>query len=191
MNSRLRPRVLLADDHLLVAEALKSLLASEFDLVGVAERSRGRLPPAVVGANGDRAPDAPVDPDRSGDGVLETRPGRIADEAVRGAAECRDRPERSGRVELKRRVELSGAEAFARTGGRKFRFQGRVEIRKAAQRRVEAIRDAGDDVAEAGAPALETGPRTLICEPGNLGASAPSVPSARRGLAGASISVTS
>ena len=31
------PRVLLADDHLLVAEALKSLLAAEFDLVGVVE----------------------------------------------------------------------------------------------------------------------------------------------------------
>jgi len=30
-----RPRVLLADDHRLVAEALKSLLAPEFDLVGV------------------------------------------------------------------------------------------------------------------------------------------------------------
>jgi DNA-binding NarL/FixJ family response regulator len=32
-----RPRVLLADDHRLVAEALKGLLAAEFDLVGVAE----------------------------------------------------------------------------------------------------------------------------------------------------------
>jgi DNA-binding NarL/FixJ family response regulator len=32
-----RTRVLLADDHLLVAEALKSLLESEFDLVGVVE----------------------------------------------------------------------------------------------------------------------------------------------------------
>jgi DNA-binding NarL/FixJ family response regulator len=35
-----RPRVLLADDHLLVAEALKSLLAAEFDLVGVVEDGR-------------------------------------------------------------------------------------------------------------------------------------------------------
>jgi DNA-binding NarL/FixJ family response regulator len=35
-----RPRVLLADDHLLVAEALKSLLAPEFDLVGVVEDGR-------------------------------------------------------------------------------------------------------------------------------------------------------
>ena len=32
-----RPRVLLADDHLLVAEALKTLLAEEFDLVGVVQ----------------------------------------------------------------------------------------------------------------------------------------------------------
>jgi DNA-binding NarL/FixJ family response regulator len=32
-----RPRVLLADDHLLVAEALKSILADEFDVVGVAQ----------------------------------------------------------------------------------------------------------------------------------------------------------
>jgi DNA-binding NarL/FixJ family response regulator len=35
-----RPRVLLADDHLLVAEALKSLLAPEFDLVGVVADGR-------------------------------------------------------------------------------------------------------------------------------------------------------
>ncbi len=35
-----RPRVLLADDHLLVAEALKSLLTPEFDLVGVVEDGR-------------------------------------------------------------------------------------------------------------------------------------------------------
>jgi DNA-binding NarL/FixJ family response regulator len=35
MNAPPRPRVLLADDHLMVAEALKSLLAGEFDLVGV------------------------------------------------------------------------------------------------------------------------------------------------------------
>jgi DNA-binding NarL/FixJ family response regulator len=37
MSPSRRPRVLLADDHLLVAEALKSLLAPEFDLVGVVE----------------------------------------------------------------------------------------------------------------------------------------------------------
>jgi DNA-binding NarL/FixJ family response regulator len=37
MNGPRRPRVLLADDHLMVAEALKSLLAEEFDLVGVVE----------------------------------------------------------------------------------------------------------------------------------------------------------
>lgn len=33
----LRPRVLLADDHRMVAEGLKSLLATEFELVGVVE----------------------------------------------------------------------------------------------------------------------------------------------------------
>jgi len=37
MTPEHRPRVLLADDHRLVAEALKSLLAPEFDLVGVIE----------------------------------------------------------------------------------------------------------------------------------------------------------
>jgi DNA-binding NarL/FixJ family response regulator len=52
-----RPRVLLADDHLLVAEALKSLLAPEFDLVGVVEDGRalveaaGRLRPDVIVAD--------------------------------------------------------------------------------------------------------------------------------------------
>src|SRR5262245_13001887 len=35
-----RPRVLLADDHRLVAEGLKSLLTPEFDLVGVVEDGR-------------------------------------------------------------------------------------------------------------------------------------------------------
>ncbi len=37
MSPPRRPRVLLADDHLIVAEALKSLLAADFDLVGVVE----------------------------------------------------------------------------------------------------------------------------------------------------------
>ena len=37
MSSGRLPRLLLADDHLMVAEALKSLLASEFELVGVVE----------------------------------------------------------------------------------------------------------------------------------------------------------
>ena len=52
-----RPRVLLADDHLLVAEALKSLLAQEFDLVGVVEDGRalveaaGKLRPDVIVAD--------------------------------------------------------------------------------------------------------------------------------------------
>jgi DNA-binding NarL/FixJ family response regulator len=40
MTSARRPRVLLADDHRLVAEALKSLLTPEFDLVGVVEDGR-------------------------------------------------------------------------------------------------------------------------------------------------------
>jgi len=51
------PRVLLADDHLLVAEALTSLLSPEFDLVGVVEDGRamveaaGRLRPDVIVAD--------------------------------------------------------------------------------------------------------------------------------------------
>jgi DNA-binding NarL/FixJ family response regulator len=49
--------VLLADDHLLVAEALESLLTPEFDLVGVVEDGRalveaaGRLQPDVIVAD--------------------------------------------------------------------------------------------------------------------------------------------
>jgi len=35
-----RPRVLLADDHVMIAEGLKRLLADEFDLVGVVEDGR-------------------------------------------------------------------------------------------------------------------------------------------------------
>ena len=52
-----RPRVLLADDHLLVAEALTSLLSPEFDLVGVVEDGRqmieaaGRLRTDVIVAD--------------------------------------------------------------------------------------------------------------------------------------------
>jgi DNA-binding NarL/FixJ family response regulator len=57
MSPRRRARVLLADDHLLVAEALRSLLVSEFDLVGVVEDGRalveaaGRLRPDVIVAD--------------------------------------------------------------------------------------------------------------------------------------------
>ena len=57
MNSRCRPRVLIADDHLMVAEALKSLLAPEFDLVGVVADGRalieaaGKLRPDVIVAD--------------------------------------------------------------------------------------------------------------------------------------------
>jgi DNA-binding NarL/FixJ family response regulator len=38
-----RPRVLLADDHRLVAEGLKSLLSAEFELVGVVEDGRALI----------------------------------------------------------------------------------------------------------------------------------------------------
>lgn len=57
MSAPHRPRVLLADDHLLVAEALKSLLTPEFELVGVVEDGRalveaaGRLRPDVIVAD--------------------------------------------------------------------------------------------------------------------------------------------
>ena len=57
MSAPHRPRVLIADDHLLVAEALKSLLAAEFDLVGVVEdglalvEAAGRLQPDVIVAD--------------------------------------------------------------------------------------------------------------------------------------------
>jgi len=40
MESRQRPRVLIADDHKLVAEACKSLLEPEFDVVGVVTDGR-------------------------------------------------------------------------------------------------------------------------------------------------------
>ena len=55
MSAPQRPRVLLADDHLMVAEALKSLLAPEFDLVGVVEDGR-----ALVEAAGTLRPDVIV-----------------------------------------------------------------------------------------------------------------------------------
>ncbi len=57
MTGPRRPRVLLADDHLLVAEALKSMLEPEFDLVGVVEDGRQmveaaqRLHPDVIVAD--------------------------------------------------------------------------------------------------------------------------------------------
>ncbi len=38
-----RPRILLADDHRMVAEGLKALLSTEFDLVGVVEDGRALL----------------------------------------------------------------------------------------------------------------------------------------------------
>jgi DNA-binding NarL/FixJ family response regulator len=55
MSSTRRPRVLIADDHLLVAEALTSLLKEEFDLVGVVEDGQ-----AMVEAAGTLRPDVIV-----------------------------------------------------------------------------------------------------------------------------------
>jgi len=55
MSPPRRPRVLLADDHRLVAEALRSLLTPEFDLVGVVEDGR-----ALVEAAGTLRPDVIV-----------------------------------------------------------------------------------------------------------------------------------
>ena len=43
MSGAPRPRVLLADDHLMVAEALKSMLSHEFELVGVVEDGRAMV----------------------------------------------------------------------------------------------------------------------------------------------------
>jgi DNA-binding NarL/FixJ family response regulator len=43
MSRVLRPRVLLADDHRLVAEGLKSLLSAEFELVGVVGDGRALI----------------------------------------------------------------------------------------------------------------------------------------------------
>jgi DNA-binding NarL/FixJ family response regulator len=57
MNAPNRPRVLLADDHRMVAEGLKSLLATEFELVGVVEDGQSlikeakRLRPDVIVAD--------------------------------------------------------------------------------------------------------------------------------------------
>jgi DNA-binding NarL/FixJ family response regulator len=57
MSYARRARVLIADDHLLVAEAIKSLLLTEFDLVGVVADGRAlveaaeRLKPDVIVAD--------------------------------------------------------------------------------------------------------------------------------------------
>ena len=48
MSRPRRPRVLLADDHLLVAEALRSLLAGDYDLVGVVQDGRALLEAAAA-----------------------------------------------------------------------------------------------------------------------------------------------
>ncbi len=57
MNRLSRPRLLLADDHRMVAEGLKSLLSPEFELVGIVEDGRAlveaaqRLNPDVIVAD--------------------------------------------------------------------------------------------------------------------------------------------
>jgi len=43
MSRTIRPRVLLADDHRMVSEGLKSLLSPEFELVGVVEDGRALI----------------------------------------------------------------------------------------------------------------------------------------------------
>lgn len=48
MSPTRRPRVLVCDDHLMVAEALKSLLAPEFDLVGVVADGRALIDAAAA-----------------------------------------------------------------------------------------------------------------------------------------------
>jgi DNA-binding NarL/FixJ family response regulator len=48
MSTARRRRVLIAEDHLLVGEALKSLLAAEFDLVGVVSDGRALLEAAAT-----------------------------------------------------------------------------------------------------------------------------------------------
>jgi DNA-binding NarL/FixJ family response regulator len=57
MSARSRPRVLLADDHVIVAEAIGSMLAAEFDLLGVVAdgeamvEAANRLRPDVIVAD--------------------------------------------------------------------------------------------------------------------------------------------
>jgi DNA-binding NarL/FixJ family response regulator len=41
MNEVRRPRVVLADDHRIVAEGLRSLLEEEFELAGIVEDGAG------------------------------------------------------------------------------------------------------------------------------------------------------
>ncbi len=43
MNETHRPKVLLADDHRIVAEGLRSLLEEEFDLAGIVEDGRAMV----------------------------------------------------------------------------------------------------------------------------------------------------
>jgi DNA-binding NarL/FixJ family response regulator len=43
MNQERKPRILLADDHRMVAEGLKSLLEEEFELAGIVEDGRAMV----------------------------------------------------------------------------------------------------------------------------------------------------
>mgnify|MGYP006366197169 CR=1 FL=1 len=47
MSLPIRPRVLIAEDHVLVGEALQSLLAADFDLVGVVQDGRAMVEAAT------------------------------------------------------------------------------------------------------------------------------------------------
>jgi len=51
----IQPRVLLVDDHRIVAEGLKSLLADDFEVVGIAEDGR-----AMISATKELKPDVVV-----------------------------------------------------------------------------------------------------------------------------------
>src|SRR4030095_4668186 len=55
MNRLSRPRLLLADDHRMVAEGLKSLLSTDFELLGAVEDGR-----ALIEAARKERPDAVV-----------------------------------------------------------------------------------------------------------------------------------
>ena len=43
MSGRYRPRIVIADDHTLVAEACKGLLEGEFDIVGIVSDGRALI----------------------------------------------------------------------------------------------------------------------------------------------------
>ena len=55
MSRLLRPRVLLADDHRMVAEGLKTLLSKDFELVGLVEDGLALVEAAGLARDGDKA----------------------------------------------------------------------------------------------------------------------------------------